>query len=99
MGRRLTSHRNDETGKYDVMIVTDGADGIPETVEVESSWDQSGEANDRIRELKAEEERVSREPTGGAEETRKKKAGTETSGRQQSPTTAMEQHTRRPDRD
>jgi hypothetical protein len=58
--KRVTSHRNPDTGKYDVLIVKDGPDGIPEETEVDSSWDTSPQANERVRQIKDDVEKAAR---------------------------------------
>jgi len=53
MGTRFTSHRNPDTGKYDVLKVVDGEDGSPNTGEttVIDSFDTSPEANAKVEEM------------------------------------------------
>ena len=75
LGKRLTSHRNDETGEYDVMIVEDGPDGIPKSTEVESSYATSPEANERIKQLKTEWNLAERTPADEAKGAKAAKHG------------------------
>jgi hypothetical protein len=53
---RVTSRRNPDSGKYEVLIVKDGPDGVTEDTKVDSTWNTSPEANDRVRQLKDEEQ-------------------------------------------
>lgn len=49
---RTTSHRNEQTGKFEVFIVQDGPDGGTASVRVDSEWSTSPQANDRVRQMR-----------------------------------------------
>ena len=68
MGTRFTSHRNPDTGKYDVLKVVDGEDGSPNTGEttVIGSFETSPEANAKVEEMLKEQTTDAEEIYSGA---------------------------------